>query len=102
MKIVRTVQADSHTRRRTETASSAHLLAAALGLLGCSLSAAQAAAGAPAADASAYARKWTRSELEETLKISKEWLGNTLGKDEVAPPPWTPMTAAGQSVGCWG
>lgn len=101
MKIVRTVQADSHLRRRPETACAGHLLAAALGVLG-SLSAAQAAAGAPAADASAYARKWTRAELEETLKASKEWLGNTLGKDEVAPPPWTPMTAAGQSVGCWG
>ncbi len=53
-------------------------------------------------DDAVYTRKWTRAELEETLKISKEWLGNTLGKDEVAPPPWTPMTVSGQSIGCWG
>ena len=79
----------------------AHLLAAALCLL-VGQAAAQNAAGVPAPVASAYTRKWTRAELEETLKASKEWLGNSLGKDEVAPPPWTPMAVAGQSIRCWG
>ncbi len=74
------------------------LLAAAATLL----AGATASGAAEAPGVSVYARKWTRVELEETLKVSKEWIGNSLGKDEVAPPPWTPMQVSGQSIRCWG
>lgn len=76
-----------------------YLFAAAALLL---LAGGSASSAAEAPEASVYTRKWTRPELEETLKISKEWLGNSLGKDEIAPPPWTPMQASGQSIRCWG
>ena len=76
-----------------------YLFAAAALLL---LAGVSASSAADAPEASVYTRKWTRPELEETLKISKEWLGNSLGKDEIAPPPWTPMQASGQSIRCWG
>ena len=52
--------------------------------------------------ASVYTRKWTRAELDETVKRSGEWLGCAIGRDEVAPPPWTPMQVSGNSVRCWG
>ncbi len=71
-------------------------VAALLACGGASSRAAEAPAG------SVYTRKWTRAELEETVRRSAEWLGCAIGRDEVVPPPWTPMQVSGQSVRCWG
>ncbi len=53
------------------------------------------------ADPDVYNRKWTRAELEEALRDSKEWLGNDIGKSRVVPPPWTPMQVEGQTIHSW-
>jgi len=73
-------------------------LFAAAALLACG----SASRAAEAPKASVYTRKWTRAELDETVKRSGEWLGCAIGRDEVAPPPWTPMQVSGQSIRCWG
>jgi hypothetical protein len=85
-------------RKRKDRCSARVCLVAATTLLVCGNS----FSAAEAPKASVYTRKWTSAELEETVKRSAEWLGCAIGKDEVAPPPWTPMQVSGQSVRCWG
>lgn len=66
------------------------------------LALAAAARGVALGEASVYQRKWTRSELEATVKESEQWLGSDIGKDQIVPAPWTAMKVEGQTVECWG
>lgn len=50
----------------------------------------------------AYRRKWTASQLGETLLESSEWMDNELGRSDLVPKPWIPMRVDGQTIECWG
>lgn len=43
-----------------------------------------------------------QAECEFEKNPSPEWLGNTIGKGEEVPSPWTPMAVDGNAASCWG
>src|SRR5690554_5455564 len=55
-----------------------------------------------AANSTVYERKWSQQELEAALEDSAIWLNSDIGREPIAPAPWTPMTVDGQSIGAWG
>ena len=46
----------------------------------------------------------TLSEIRAPLEVPPAplWLGNRLGMPELPPPPFTPITASGREISCWG
>ncbi len=59
-------------------------------------------AGATPAATAPAAPPLTDAKLGAVLRERARWQGNRLGLTEKIPPPWTPMTVAGQTIGCWG
>jgi hypothetical protein len=53
-------------------------------------------------EAGAQSGKLSDETLGQVIRQRELWQNNRLGITDQVPPPWTPMTAQGQRVGCWG
>ena len=50
----------------------------------------------------AAAPRLTDERLGQVIREREQWQNNRLGLTDKIPPPWTPMTVADRTVGCWG
>jgi hypothetical protein len=82
-------------------ASRPHRLSS-LALAWAALLAATQALGAEQTPAPPPAPPLTNELLGQVIRERALWESNALGITDKIPPPWTPMTVAGRTVGCWG